>query len=196
MVIDKVLPRLKSWSPLIGITAVAFLIAVGILMLLFNLTHYSISLAAIAATIAIIFLYKEDSESTSLKILYGAYVIAAFWGYLAVYLGHAKSWAIAISIILTLVTMISVNLVHAPAIGLTLSLTLNRFSLSTTLAILFCVYALIAIAKATRYVMHHPERFCYPLGRHRIYFKFRREKHDSFIVLNEQLQKFWSWAIK
>ena len=187
---NKLLVKLRIWSLFISLLACAFFISLAIILLLFDLTDYGISFAAIGASIFMIYTQNDHSRKISNKNMFGAYLIAGLSAYICMIFAHDIKVVGALSLLLAIVTMLVLRVVHTPAIGLVLSFVLNKFTLKSIILVLLCIFALIFIAKAIKYVLQNPDRFHIKIYPYKVKFKFHRDKPQTPALVKKVMDLF------
>jgi hypothetical protein len=190
---EKILSELKSLSLILGVLTVAFVITLLIFLLLFNLSDFGVSFAAIAGTLFMIFTLKSKSEKITYDKIFIGYAIASGCGFLSSVFGHENKVILAISLIMAIILMVLLDKVHTPAVAFVISFGLNQFSLFKIILILLCIYAITFIAKTVKFVLEHPERF-YMANvvnkgpKVRLVLQDRHEAKTKFFVRNKAIE--------
>jgi hypothetical protein len=187
---NKAMTKMKSWSILIALLIGAFVASTVIMVLLFDLTDYGISFAAIGATIFMVFTTSGNSHSIKIKTLFGAYGIAGCISYIAIAVGRGNKIIGALAILLAIGMMIMLKWVHAPAIGFVLSFILNQFRVSIIVAVLFCIFSLIIIAKAIKSLVMNPSRYHIKIDSNKVEFKFKSKDNSRFMGLRKEYESY------
>ncbi|MEM3374068.1 MAG: HPP family protein [Candidatus Woesearchaeota archaeon] len=110
-------------------------------MLIFNVTDYGITIASFGASIFMILSHKSINK----KMLYGSYIVGTFVGYLFSTLTTIKSLNVALAAISSILIMTLLDLQHAPAVGISAAIVLNKFSFWVDLLILIYIFFIFTL---------------------------------------------------
>jgi len=133
---------------------VVLLISVFITMLLFKITDYGITIASFGATIFM----ALSKDKLKKKKIFGSYIVATFFGYMFSRFTEVATLNVALAAVSSVVLMTLFEFQHAPAIGISVALVLNKFSLLTDLIVLTCILILIALVITLRILIKSPEK--------------------------------------
>ncbi|MBN2422763.1 HPP family protein [Candidatus Woesearchaeota archaeon] len=166
----KKLNKLKQYSLLFFIVGLMLITAFVILSALFNITDYGISAATIAASLFVIF---SGSKSSISKNLFGSYIIAGICAFTAIYSKFPLNIECSLAVLLTIVTMLLINIKHTPAIGLSISFVLNQLNPLTILLVLLGIFLLFFIAQSFKKIISNPN--AYLVKKDKIEFNFKQK---------------------
>ncbi|MEM4397567.1 MAG: HPP family protein [Candidatus Woesearchaeota archaeon] len=121
-------------------------IIVFLTMLIFNVTDYGITIASLGASIFMILSNKKINK----KVIFGSYIISTVIGFLFSTLTSVKSLNLALAAVSSILIMTLFDMQHAPAIGMSVAIVLNKFSILTDFLILgyiFFIFSLTILLK-------------------------------------------------
>ncbi|MBD3202934.1 hypothetical protein GF327_01460 [Candidatus Woesearchaeota archaeon] len=170
---------LKKFSPLIGLISFLILLSLFIISKLFSITDYGISIATIAASLYVII---SESKTGSLKTIFLSYVIAGTCAFIAVYTGLSLNVECGIAALLTLFTIISLDMMHPPSIAISISFVLNQYNLPTITLILIVIFLLFVIAKTLMKIINNPDKF-YLIKKEKINFNFKKKEKSKYLLI-------------
>ena len=141
-------PLIVTLSIILGFIFIVLLIGY-----LFNVSDYGIAFASFGATIFMIL----SSKRIEYKKIFGAYLIGVLIGFLfskfsIVFLNSA------LAVISSVVALTLLEFQHAPAIGMTISMVLNHFSLGTLIFVLLSIFTIIGITILLKSMVNDPEK--------------------------------------
>lgn len=134
--------------PLIFTLSIIILITI----LIFNVTDYGITIASLAATIFMIL----SNKSIKKRVIYGSYIVSTFVGFLFSTLSENKALDLTLAVIASIIIMTLFDLQHAPAIGLSVSIVLNKFNLLIDIIILLYIFFIFGLTTLIKLHMSDP----------------------------------------
>ncbi|MBT3720845.1 hypothetical protein HN789_04230 [archaeon] len=134
--------------------AFGFVISGFVIMLLFNVSDYGITIASFGATIFMIL----SRSNLSKKKVYGSYMLAAAIGFLFSKITTIASLNLTLATVSSFVIMTLLEFQHAPALGLSMAMVLNKFPLMTDIIILCCILFIITMTIVLKVVLQKPEK--------------------------------------
>ena len=146
--------KLKIKKPVIVSLAVVLGIAIMIFitMLLFNVTDYGITIASFGATIFMIISKGKFSK----RKIFGSYIIATAMGF-AFSRASSSLLNVALAAVTSVILMTFLEFQHAPAIGMSIAMVLNRFSFWTDAIVLVCIFLILSGTIVLKYVILNPK---------------------------------------
>jgi hypothetical protein len=123
-------------------------------MLLFNVSDYGITIASFGASVFMILSRKKLSK----KKVFGAYLLSATIGYLFSRISSLLSLNVALATITSFAAMTFLEFQHAPALGLSMALVMNKFSIWTNIIILLCILFILGMAVVLKTVLQKPDK--------------------------------------
>ena len=145
---------MKKELRLVLLVGLCILITILVTMILFNVSDYGITVASYGATVFMLF----SKKSISKKKIFGAYFIATIIGFLFSKLPTVTSFNVALATISSFVLMTIFSFQHAPALGVTVAMVLNKFSFLTDIIVLFCIFLILSIAYVLKLYLSNPEK--------------------------------------
>jgi CBS-domain-containing membrane protein len=147
--------RTKKIIATVALLLLGFSIVFFVMMLLSIVTDYGITIASFGATVLMIFSRKTLQHR---KII-GAYLLASIIGCIGSMLPTMASFNLALASILSFAVMTLLDVQHAPAIGLAISMALNKFSIWTDIIVAVCIFIIIGMALLLKAYLRDPDRF-------------------------------------
>lgn len=131
-----------------------FIISIFVTMLLFNVSDYGITIASFGASVFMILSRKNLSK----KKIFGAYLLSTFIGFLFSRLSTLSSLNVALATITSFATMTFFDFQHAPALGLSMAMVMNKFSFWTDIIIVLCILFILAMTVVLKTVLQNPDK--------------------------------------
>jgi len=172
-------PIVVSLSLVLGMAIIIF-----VTMLLFNVSDYGVTIASFGATIFMVLSKKKISH----KAVFGSYLIAAAFGFVFSKLPFVTSLNVALAVICSILTMTLLELQHAPAIGISIAIVLNKFNVWTDVMILFCIFLILSMTLFLKLSLTDPVkalRFI-ELDEDRIKWKFKNKEVPQYLSLGQE----------
>jgi hypothetical protein len=169
-------PVAVSLSLVLGMVILIF-----ITMLLFNVSDYGITIASFGATIFMVLSKKKISH----RIVFGSYMIATVFGFLFSNISEMASLNVALAAIGSIIVMTLLELQHAPAIGMSIAIVLNKFNIWTDLMILFSIFLIFGLTLYLKISLTDPVkalRFI-ELDEERIKWRFRQKEIPQYLKM-------------
>ncbi len=129
-------------------------ISVFVAMLLFNVSDYGITIASFGASVFMILSRNRLSK----KKVFGAYIIAMLIGYGFSKLSQIASLNMALATIFSFAAMTLLEFQHAPALGLSMAIVLNKFPFWSDVIIVMCILFILTMAVVLRTVLQNPDK--------------------------------------
>lgn len=148
-------PKLKKGIAVTLSVLLGLAILVFVVMLLFNVTDYGITIASFGATVFMIL----SRPNLSKKKVFGAYFVATTMGYLFSRLSLIKSADVALAAVSSVAIMTILEFQHAPAIGMSVAMVLNGFPLWVDVVVLLCIFAILGMTLLLKGFMEQPHKF-------------------------------------
>jgi hypothetical protein len=171
-------PVAVSLSLVLGMIIILF-----ITMLLFNVSDYGITIASFGATIFMVLSKKKISH----RMVFGSYLISTAFGFLFSRLSELTSLNVALAVICSIVVMTLLQLQHAPAIGMSIAIVLNKFNAWTDLMILFSIFLILGMTLFLKVSLTDPVkalRFI-ELDEERIKWKFKQKEIPQYLRMGD-----------
>lgn len=175
----KLIDYVKRASLLLTVLGILFMVSLLLIVQLFNITDYGISFATIAASL---FFIIKNYKRHHIKSVIVSYVIAGLSAFVALYLNVSLKLEGALAILLTVIFMLLLDFMHAPALGLALSIVLNDFSLGTIFVALLCIFTLFGITIVLKRILSNPSRYLIEKKPEKIKFNFRERERSSNLI--------------
>lgn len=129
-------------------------VSVFVIMLLFNVSDYGITIASFGASVFMIL----SRNNLSKKKVFGAYILSTLIGYLFSRLSSLASLNVALATISAFITMTFFDFQHAPALGISMAMVLNQFNIWKSLTIGFCILFILGMAVVLKTVLQKPDK--------------------------------------
>jgi len=161
--------------------ALGLAIIVFVTMLLFNVTDFGITIASFGATIFML-LSKNNLKK---RTIFGSYVVATIIGFIFSNLSDMKSFNLALAAVSSILIMTFLNLQHAPAIGISIAMVLNKFSFWTDFIILFCIFFILAMTILLKIFLKDPTKVItfVDIEEEKIKWKFQKRDIPEYLKL-------------
>jgi CBS-domain-containing membrane protein len=163
-------------SVILGMSIILF-----VTMLLFNVTDYGTTIASFGATI---FMVLSQSK-VSRKKIFGAYIVAALAGYMFSRFSEVTQLNAALAAIASIVLMTMFEFQHAPAIGIALSMVLNKFSFWIDVLVILCIFMILGMTITLKLFLQSPEKMIkfIELEEEKIKWNFRPRENPDYLDL-------------
>ena len=123
-------------------------------MLLLNVTDYGITIASFGATLFMVL----SSKKLEKKKIYGSYALATVIGVIFGKVYGLQSLNVALAAVSAVIFMTVLNLQHPPAIGIAVSMVLNKFTIFTDIVVLLCLFFIISMTILLKLFLDDPNR--------------------------------------
>ena len=170
--------RIKK-SMAVGLSlSIGLAITFFVTVLLFNVTDYGITIASFGGSIFMIL----SKSSVDKRKIFGAYIVGSSMGYLFSILPFTSISA-ALAAISSFALMTLLDFQHPPAIGISIALILNKFSLWTDIIVIGCIFFILSMVIILKIFMQSPERIInfIEIEEEKISFKFRPKEVPDYI---------------
>jgi len=171
--------NLKGYMFLIAVLGLTLAISFFIIVTLFDITDYGISIAAIGASIYVIF----SNRKVSYRMLFLAYVVAVASGSIAMLFDLPRNLGCTLAFLLSLFVLFFLNLRHTPAVGFAVSTVLHRFNLGTIFLVLGGIFLLFFIAKSVKNIIANPRRYFIEIESPKIDFRFKKKSTPAYFMI-------------
>ncbi|MBN2367722.1 HPP family protein [Candidatus Woesearchaeota archaeon] len=161
--------------------ALGLAVTVFVIMLLFNVTDYGITIASFGASVFMIL----SRKGISTKKVFGAYLVAVVIGYFASSINFLGNLNVAVAAVTSVILMTLMELQHAPAIGMAVATVLNKFSLSTDIVVVFCIFIILYMTLLLKYVLREPQKVMkfIDIEEEKIKWKFTPKQKPDYIKI-------------
>ena len=138
-----------SLSLILGVSITIF-----VTMLLLNVTDFGITIASFGATLFMV-LSRKDLKK---RKIYGSYALATIIGVIFSKISGLQSLDVALAAVSSVIFMTVLNLQHAPAIGIAVSMVLNKFTIFTDVVVLLCLFFIISMTILLKMFLDDPNK--------------------------------------
>ncbi len=129
-------------------------ITIFVTMLLLNVTDYGITIASFGATLFMVLSSKKIEK----RKIYGSYALATVIGVLFSKTSSLQALDVALAAVSSVIFMTVLNLQHPPAIGIAVSMVLNKFSIFTDIVVLLCLFFIISMTFLLKAFLNDPKK--------------------------------------
>ncbi len=173
-------PKIKKEIAVTLSVLLAITILVFVVMLLFNVTDYGITIASFGATVFMILSRPKLSK----KKIFGAYFVSTLMGYVFVRFSISQSADVALAAVSSVVIMTILEFQHAPAIGMSVAMVLNRFPFWVDLVVLLCIFSIIGMTLLLKKFIQQPDKFINFIEIEEEKIKWNLKKRKSIEYIN------------
>jgi hypothetical protein len=178
--------RLKIKKNIAVALSLAFGISVSlfVIMLLFNVTDYGITIASFGATIFMV-LSKKNLKK---RVLFGSYMVGGLIGFMFSRLSDMTTFNVGLAAVSSVIIMTVLELQHAPAIGMAVAMVLNKFPFWTDVLIILCIFFIIGVTLVLKTFLEDPAKVVnfVEIEEERIKWNFRKKEMPEYIKVRTQ----------
>jgi hypothetical protein len=152
-------------------------------MYLFNLTDYGVTIASFGTTIFMILSKKGIKK----RIIFGSYLIAVILGIVFSELSTVTTLNVALAAISSVILMTIFEFQHAPAIGISIAMVLNKYSFLTDFIVLLCIFIILIMAVILKIFLHNPSKIInfIEIEEEKIKWNFKERKVPEYLKLGD-----------